>query len=202
MWWAGLLRELRSVLSDRTVPSPPWERSEANRQEAGDPGFWEPLEVQSCDKPQCPPHKEHQREGGELAMGRKQKGYFLTNIHSGHEPWELPPSLSLLPGIRGRILSQVNVKTQNFWKKRNPNWTAMKEILQAESKPRENCRSKSQTALRYNYIYIYICIFIYMLYTKKLRYQAPLNHTPPYKCNCSSTLGTVLGYTCRVIGKA
>lgn len=118
MWWAGLLRELRSVLSDRTVPSPPWERSEANRQEAGDPGFWEPLEVQGCDKPQCPPHKEHQREGGELAMGRKQKGYFLTNIHSGHEPWELPPSLSLLPGIRGRILSQVNVKTQNFWKKK------------------------------------------------------------------------------------
>lgn len=41
-----------------------------------------------------------------------------------------------------------------------------------------------------------------MLYTKKLRYQAPLNHIPPrYKCNCSSTLGTVLGYTCRIIGK-
>ena len=41
-----------------------------------------------------------------------------------------------------------------------------------------------------------------MLYTKKLRYQAPLNHTPPYKCNCSSTLETVLGYTCTILGKA
>lgn len=41
-----------------------------------------------------------------------------------------------------------------------------------------------------------------MLYTKRLRYQAPLNHTPPYKCNCSSTRGTVLGYTRRILGKA
>lgn len=38
---------------------------------------------------------------------------------------------------------------------------------------------------------------------KRLRYQAPLNHSlPPYKCNCSSTLGTVLASTCRIIGKA
>lgn len=39
---------------------------------------------------------------------------------------------------------------------------------------------------------------------KTLRYQAPLNHIslPPYKCNCSSTRGTVIGYTCSIIGKA
>lgn len=43
------------------------------------------------------------------------------------------------------------------------------------------------------------------MYKKLLRYQAPLNHIPtltPYKCNCSSTLGTVLGFTCSVIAKA
>lgn len=34
-------------------------------------------------------------------------------------------------------------------------------------------------------------IYIYVMY-KRLRYQAPLNHSlPPYKCNCSSILGTV-----------
>lgn len=47
-----------------------------------------------------------------------------------------------------------------------------------------------------------VCAYIYVMYKRLLRYQAPLNHTPPYKCNCSSTLGTALGYTCSIIGKA
>lgn len=70
--------------------------------------------------------------------------------------------------------------------------------------PRVKCNSRSLTALRYNNIYIYIYMYIYICYVQKtLRYQAPFNHIPPpYKCNCSSTLGTVLGFTCSIIGKA
>lgn len=40
-----------------------------------------------------------------------------------------------------------------------------------------------------------------MLCTKDFEISGTMNHTPPYKCNCSSTVGTVLGYTCSIIGK-
>lgn len=42
-----------------------------------------------------------------------------------------------------------------------------------------------------------------MLCTKDFEISGTIKpHPPPYKCNCSSTLGTVLGYTCSIIGKA
>lgn len=44
-----------------------------------------------------------------------------------------------------------------------------------------------------------------MLCTKNFEISGTIKpHFPPplYKCNCSSTLGTVLGYTCSILGKA
>lgn len=57
--------------------------------------------------------------------------------------------------------------------------------------------------MRYIHIYIYIYVYIYMLCTKDFEISGTIKpHFPPYKCNCSSTLGTVLGYTCSTIGEA
>lgn len=44
-------------------------------------------------------------------------------------------------------------------------------------------------------------IYIYVIYKKTEISGTIKPYSPHYKCNCSSTLGTVLGYTCRIIGK-
>lgn len=168
MWWAD--QGLRSALSDRTGTSPHWETSEANGEEAGAPGFWVPLKVRGCDKPQCPPRKECQREGGELGVGRKPKGHLLANVHFRTPAWNASSESSLLPGVHGGIpkshMPMSRLKILGRKKKELAVGLQWRAMHQAESKPRANCKSKSWTALRYSYIYIYICIFIYMLCTK------------------------------------
>lgn len=116
---------------------------------------------------QCPPGPGYQREGGELRVGRKEKGHLLTNIYFRTPALKLLQSLAcFLVFVVGSQRVTCQCQDSKFWKKEVPIGLQWRTILQAECKPRAKCKSKPRTALRYNYIYIYICIFIYMLCTK------------------------------------
>lgn len=99
-------------------------------------------------------------------------------------------------GIRARAQAQLRNPLEKSQLKGNEG----PQGSRPKNNPRVNCKSKSLAVLIYNYIYIYI--YVYICYVQKTEISGTLNHiSPPSKCNCSSTVGTVLGYTCRITGK-
>lgn len=199
MWWAGLCGEPRSILSGRTVTCPPWERSWVNREQARTPGFWEPFKVQGCDKPQCPPHKEHQREGGELAGSGQEVEKPLSNQHT-FRTWALSPSwCSWWDPVQSQTGQYQDSKALE------------KEKSQLDCNEAQHSRQRASPEQTVNLnprlhwdiiISIFIYVYLYICYIQKNEISGTIKpYSPRYKCNCSSTLGTVLGYTCRIIGK-
>jgi hypothetical protein len=97
----------------------------------------------------------------------------------------------------------TKLKTQNSWE--NPNCIAMKDdnTLDREISPESNV-NLNHWLHRDIIIFIFIYVYIYICYVQKTEISGTIKppSLPPYKCNCSSTLGTVLGYTCRILGKA
>lgn len=77
---------------------------------------------------QCPPRTGYQREGGELRVGRKEKGHLLTNIYFRTPALKASSESSLLPGVHGRIPeSHMPMSRLKILDNRSPSWTSVKD---------------------------------------------------------------------------
>lgn len=129
---------------------------------------------------QCPPCTGYQREGGELRVGRKEKGHLLTNIYFRTPALKASSESSLLPGVRGRIPeSHMPMSRLKILEKKKS------QLYFNEGQYSRQSVSPEQTVnlnhgLHWDIIIsIFIYVYLYICYVQKTEISGTIKPLPP-----------------------